>query len=93
MKTKGLTLAEAHASGRKYKRPLWDRYARLVDKTVFLPDAIATDYELEPEAKLLTREDVKAAIYLALRGKIGPSYHDRCLEEVVTDKLFGPEDV
>ena len=61
MKTSGLSLAEAHASGRKHKRPEWETYFRF-SKHVVIEDAAATDYELEPEVKLFTREEVEEAV-------------------------------
>jgi hypothetical protein len=81
VKTKGLSLAEAHTSGRKYKRPGWNGYTRLGDRVVFLVDALATDYELEPEAKLLTREDVERAVCW-----LGPTTTNQVL-----DHIFGEE--
>ena len=60
MKTKGLTLAEAHASGRKYRLVgSGSRYFR--DDPGYSFNYIyvfEAKFELEPEAKLLTREDV-----------------------------------
>lgn len=64
MKTKNLSLAEAHASGRKYRRAGWGEWVCFIPSThVLLTDALATDYELEPVAKLLTREEVALVIW------------------------------
>jgi hypothetical protein len=66
MKTTNLSLAEAHKSGRKYRRPGWlcKDFIRFEhdNLNILLENALATDYELEPEAKLLTREEVRRAI-------------------------------
>ena len=88
MKTKGLSLAEAHASGRKYRRPCWGvgfytRYNH--NSEVMGNNALATDYELEPQAKLLTREEVGEVMFLQLNI----STMDR---ERVLERLFGCED-
>jgi hypothetical protein len=58
-KTTGLSLAEAHASGRKYRRGGNPTFIRYTDKSeILLVNAAATDWEIEPEAKLLTRDDI-----------------------------------
>jgi hypothetical protein len=88
MKTKGLTLIEAHKSGKKYRRPTWvPGYRRFELSTQFISvdNALATDYELELEAKLLTREDVRQI--LKERTKI----YDPTIV-VVLNALFGPEE-
>lgn len=91
MKTTGLSLAEAHASGRRYKRaPYYKGFERLEDglgDTIWVKDALAMDYELEPEAKLLTREEVRQAV-LAQKGQVN-IFHDAAK---ICDALFGPED-
>ena len=86
MKTKGLSLAEAHASGKKYKRSRWVVYLRFNDR-LFMEDALATDYELEPEAKLLTREEVYEAISNSL-----PVICTEYVAAHICDKLFGSEE-
>jgi hypothetical protein len=94
MKTKGLSLAEAHASGRKYRRNEWiPGYRRCETFAEFISfrDALATDYELEPEAKPLTRDDVSMAIHAALRGTVGTVNLDHYLAQNVIDRLFGLE--
>lgn len=85
-----MTLLEAHASGRRYRRAnhtVWRDYHRLGGhdghSLVLIDHVFATDYELEPEAKLLTREAVWAAIYRA-GGNNG---------QEVCNILFGEEDV
>lgn len=87
MKTKGLSLAEAHASGRKYK-PVGEHHSAYfrydIDRHLSW-FAATTLYELEPEAKLLTREEVGAAMFLQLNI----STMDR---QRVLDKLFGSEE-
>jgi hypothetical protein len=93
MKTKNLTLAEAHASGRKYRRAnyyLEEFQKPELDVSMPIEDAIATDYELEPQAKLLTREEVEEAFYMALPvTKHEESKHIT----VMLARLFGAEDV
>ena len=91
MKTKGLSLAEAHDSGKKYRRPkntcLHFRYAD--DDGISIDDALATDYELEPQAKLLTREEVEDAFYMEWVG-VGKSIDDVVC--AVLNRLFGSEE-
>ena len=87
MKTKGLSLAEAHESGRKY-RQVGDTcsYYRIKEgHSVSWLGAISL-YELEPEAKLLTREEVEAALVSC--GITGPKFRIP-----IIDALFGSEDV
>ena len=71
MKTKGLSLLEAHNSGRKYRRanrPDATEFHRLTDPStdsrwlIPVENALATDYELEPQTKLLTREEVDTVL-------------------------------
>jgi hypothetical protein len=60
MKTKGLSLGEAHASNRNYRRAYEYSYYRLstTDGHVLKQSALAMDYELEPETVCVTREDL-----------------------------------
>jgi len=85
VKTKGLSLAEAHESGRKYRRAGQPHYWRMNprDEHTHFPSStiLATDYELEPEAKLLTREDVERAVCW-----LGPT-----TTKQVLDHIFGEE--
>ena len=65
MKTHNLSLAEAHASGKNYRRTAWGKcsFIRYNESDLIkVGNAIAADYELEPEAKSLTRQDVEAAV-------------------------------
>lgn len=68
---------EAHASGRKYRRanrPDATEFHRLTDTATdsrwLMPveNALATDYEFEPEAKLLTRKEVHAEVVSVLHN-------------------------
>ena len=102
MKTKGLTLVEAHATGRKYRMVgSTYGYGWYVNKNfvvtengiehpawVLTIEAACARYDLEPVAKLLTREDVDAAFNLAWEGRNSLS-----LKHGVMNILFGPEDV
>ena len=88
MKTKNLSLAEAHASGRKY-RMVGDScaYYRIKEGHSVSWMGATSLYELEPEAKLLTREEVYEAI--------SSSMPVICTEYVAThicNKLFGSEE-
>lgn len=94
MKTKGLTLAEAHASGRNYRRAnhaVWTAYSRLGNhsqaKLILIEHVFATDYELEPEAKLLTRDEVSHALNVCW-----DSHNQMYTNQVLLDLLFGPEE-
>lgn len=93
MKTKGLTLAEAHKSGRNYRRPNWLEYSKFYGGNIPLIDAIATDYELEPQAKLLTREEVRQAALTVLilphHSGATQGFHQA---EMICNNLFGPEE-
>lgn len=73
-----MNIIEAHKSGRKFKRPSWDGYVKInlnnpssyyiaFDNFILAAaeDILADDYELEPEAKLLTRAEVKEAFIKA----------------------------
>jgi hypothetical protein len=98
MKTKNLSLTEAHASGRKYRRASIPGRAfhRLdaefdyqwmikIEGVIKIEDALATDYELESPAKiiLVSRNDIRLAMINA--GIMN--------SEQVCNKLFGPEEV
>ena len=89
MKTKNLSLAEAHASDRRYK-PVGEHHTKYYRFDVgqhLSWFAATTLYELEPEAKLLTREEVYEAI--------SSSMPVICTEYVAThicNKLFGSEE-
>jgi hypothetical protein len=91
MKTKNLSLTEAHASGRKYRRAsIPGRTFHRLDAEfdyqwmIKIEDALATDYELESPAKLIlvSRNDIRLAMINA--GIMNP--------EQVCDKLFGTEE-
>lgn len=94
--TSGLSLAEAHASGRKYRRALsgqgnikmsfYYRFGEQQYMSLTIADALATDYELKPEAKLLTRDEVT---YLLLDKTM---LFQQTIDKVC-DALFGEEDV
>lgn len=92
-----MNLIEAHKSGKAFKRPNWGHYMKLVsdpngvrlqsedgcaDDYLEVTDFEATDYELEPEAKLLTKDDVIYAVELA-QGKTIGFYNYSLAEEVV----------
>jgi len=87
MKTKNLSLAEAHASGKKYRIVGYTGayYRNVVGCEVSWMAAIS-QYELEPEAKLLTRDEVEAAIVKAMP-------HASFWPKAICDQLFGQEDV
>ena len=93
MKTKGLSLSEAHASGRNYRRTFYVRkgetsfYRHSIAGNMLVDDAVATDYELEPQAKPLTREEVEEAFEEAA------SRNDRdSAKAALIEKLFGSEE-
>ena len=95
MKTKNLSLAEAHASGRKYRAigdPYYDNYTRFnPNKEVSWFYATAL-YELEPEAKLLTRKEV----FLAVKDELYKRDYGRCAREdiafSVANQLFASKE-
>jgi hypothetical protein len=95
MKTTGLSFAEAHASGRKYKRGLNPEFSRYIeDARISVYAAAATDWEIEPETKLLTREQVIKALEAGLYAynKDFFRYPAAIDIQVVLDTLFGPKD-
>ena len=88
MKTKNLNFIEAHASGRKYKRSsqiLYRRYTDTEEVPVYF--AMANDFQLEPEPKQLTREEVRHAFNVSWDEAT-----QRYAREVMLDHLFGKED-
>ena len=56
---RNMTLAQAHKSGRKYKRPSWDSFRRFGDVvSTSLEEVLATDYEIETLEKVFTRSEI-----------------------------------
>ena len=91
MKTKGLTLIEAVNSGQKFKRKKWSWFRAAEDMGALIDtqSALAADYELEPEAELLTREEVRQAALKVMLPLDNAAFHKA---EKICYELFGPEE-
>ena len=60
---RNLTLAQAHKSGRKYKRPSWTSFRRFGDVvSTSIEEVLATDYEIENWEKTFNRVDIALTI-------------------------------
>lgn len=87
---RNMTLAQAHKSGRKYKRPSWNSFRRFGDVvSTSLDEVLATDYEIESCEKTFNRADI--ALTLLKKVDIHPMLLAQILNVMFDNDKQAPE--